>query len=83
MARAATLELLAPARSDTLAVGARFTFEVLRREVRVGITAAPPLGRAHLNVPPGHLAVELRADGALVSTREVDARAGLLTRVRF
>jgi hypothetical protein len=83
VARAATLELTAPAHSESLAIGERCTFEVRRGDVRVGIAAAPPLGRAHLNVPPGRLTIELRGSSGVLGVEEVDARAGQLTRVRF
>jgi hypothetical protein len=36
-----------------------------------------------VNVPPGHLTIELCAGRELLATREADARAGIMTRVRF
>jgi hypothetical protein len=82
-ARSATLQFIAPARRDPLPFGERYLIEVRRGEVRLGITGAPPNGRAHLNVPPGRLTVDLRAGNDLMATRDVDARVGVVTRVQF
>jgi hypothetical protein len=81
--RSATLQFIAPARRDALPYGEHFVFEVRRGEIRLGMTGAAPNGRAHLNVPPGRLTVDLRAGNDLIATRDVDARAGVLTRVQF
>lgn len=82
-ARSATLQFIAPARSDPLPFGESYLIEVRRGEVRLGMTGAPPNGRAHLNVPPGRVTVDLRAGNDLIATLDVDARVGVVTRVRF
>jgi hypothetical protein len=81
--RSATLQFIAPARRDALPYGEHFVFEVRRGEIRLGMTGAAPNGRAHLNVPPGRVTVDLRAGDDVIATRDVDTAVGRVTRVRF
>src|SRR5262249_54005802 len=82
-ARSATLLFVAPARSNPLPFGEGYSIEVRRGEVRLGSTGAPPNGRAHLNVPPGRVTVDLRAGADVIATRDVEATLGRVTRVQF
>lgn len=81
--RAATLEFIAPAHLHVFRSEDRCLFDVRRGDVRLGLTGADPHGRAHLNVPPGRVTVELRVGEELRTIREADAPAGVVTRVRF
>jgi protocatechuate 3,4-dioxygenase beta subunit len=87
VAAGATLELVAPdsaATTETLvAMEPAIRFEARRDGAFVGAAVTRPFGRASLPVPPGRIVVEVVVGGAVVATREVEARAGEWVRVRF
>jgi hypothetical protein len=87
VAAGATLELVSPDSAATtatlVAMEPAIRFEARRDGAFVGAAVTRPFGRASLPVPPGRIVVEVVVGGAVVATREVEARAGEWVRVRF
>jgi hypothetical protein len=87
IAAGATLELVAPesaAMPEALvATETAIRFEARRDGAFVGAAVTRPFGRASLPVPPGRIVVDFLVCGVVSGTREVEARAGELVRVRF
>jgi protocatechuate 3,4-dioxygenase beta subunit len=87
VAAGATLELVAPDRAATtetlVAMEPAIRFEARRDGAFVGAAVTRPFGRASLPVPPGRLVVDVVVGGEVLATREVEAHAGELVRVRF